>query len=375
MRTSIISVDSLFHQAQHPYTLVKGVNHAKTPLCASLSRGYPLLSLCFTMRTQNTSWGRHSVGPFSVVAINFPDIKRGNSYEHRRQWVEDKLLELASIFAVDICAYAIMSNHYHVVFHIDREKAESWGQSDVIHQWHQWHQLFSGTVFSQRFQKGEELSDPELKLLDKSVKEWRSRLTNISWFMRVLNETIARQANTEDNCTGRFWEGRFKSQALLDEPALLACMAYVDLNPVRAGMAKTPETSDHTSIQKRLSKVQKATQPNHPQQQDKQLSIFAGNPKEDMPKGLPFRLTDYLELVDWTGRILREDKRGAIPENMPPILNRLNIETKHWIYLTKNFESPFKGLVGSVEKLKEACKKLGYERTPGIFSCKQYFPS
>ena len=127
------------------------------------------------------------------------------------------MLELASIFAVDICAYAIMSNHYHVVFHIDREKAESWDQSDVIHQWHQ---LFSGTLFSQCFARGEALSAVQQKLLDKSVEEWRERLMDISWLMRVLNESIARKANTEDNCTGRFWEGRFKSQALLDEPAL-----------------------------------------------------------------------------------------------------------------------------------------------------------
>jgi len=296
----------------------------------------------------------------------------GNSYEYRRQWVEDKLLELASIFAVDICAYAVMSNHYHVVFHIDREKAESWSQAEVIDQWHQ---LFSGTLMSQRFSQGEELSTAQQRLLNKHVEEWRLRLMNISWFMRILNETIARKANKEEGCTGRFWEGRFKSQALLDEPALAACLAYVDLNPVRAKMANTPEESDHTSIQKRLSKAQKAAQPNHPQQQENQLLIFAGNPKEDMPKGLPFRLTDYLELVDWTGRILRDDKRGAIPENTPPILGRLNIETKHWLYLTKNFESPFKGLVGSVEKLKQVCHKLGYERTPGINGCKQYLPT
>jgi len=300
------------------------------------------------------------------------DQTTGINYEYRRQWVEDKLLELAGIFALDICAYAIMSNHYHVVFYVDRDKAESWSQEEVIDQWHQ---LFSGTMFSQRFMKGEELSKVQQTLLDESTEEWRERLMDISWFMRVLNESIARKANSEDNCTGRFWEGRFKSQALLDEPALAACMAYIDLNPIRAGMASTPEESDHTSIQKRLNKAQKATQPNHPQQQQNQLLIFAGNPKEDMPKGLPFRLTDYLELVDWTGRILREDKRGAIPENTPPILNRLNIESKHWMYLTKNFESPFKGMVGSVSRLKEACKKLGYERTPGIFSCKQYFPS
>ncbi|NOX91737.1 MAG: transposase, partial [Gammaproteobacteria bacterium] len=93
----------------------------------------------------------------------------GNSYEHRRQWIEDKLLELASIFALDICAYAIMSNHYHVVFCVDQDKAENWSQAEVIHQWHQ---LFSGTVFSQRFLQGEALGKAERKLLDNSVREW-----------------------------------------------------------------------------------------------------------------------------------------------------------------------------------------------------------
>ena len=92
-----------------------------------------------------------------------------------------------------------------------------------------------------------------------------------------------------------------------------------------------------------------------------------------MPEGLPFKLTDYIELVELTGRIMREDKRGYITNSIPPILNRLNIEPEHWQYLTQNFESKLKGLVGSVHKIKQACKTLGYQRDYSSSWCKDYF--
>ena len=101
---------------------------------------------------------------------------------------------------------------------------------------------------------------------------------------------------------------------------------------------------------------------------------FAGNPRDDSPKGLPFRLTDYLELVDWTGRAIRDDKRGAIDNNLSHILERLNLETKHWRYLTQNFESPFKGFVGAAFKLRQVCEALEYQRIPGLRWCETYFP-
>jgi hypothetical protein len=135
---------------------------------------------------------------------------------------------------------------------------------------------------------------------------WRERLCSISWFMRWLNESIAREANREDGCTGHFWESRFKSQALLDEKALAACLAYVDLNPIHAKMAETPEDSAHTSIKRRIEAARNRQQPGS-------LFPFVGNPREPMTEGIPFPLEGYLELLDWSGRILREGKRGPLP--------------------------------------------------------------
>jgi len=293
------------------------------------------------------------------------------SFEHRRQWIEDRLNGLAQIFAIDLCGYAVMSNHYHVVLYVDSEQALGWSFDEVIDRWHR---LFAGNLLSQRYRRGEKLGSAESTVLHDCVELWRQRLMDISWFMRVVNEGIARQANAEAECTCRFWEGRFKSQALLDEAALIAAMAYVDLNPVRAEMAKTPEASAHTSVRQRIQQAQSAHSQNHPQQQVKGLLPFIGNPRAEMPKGLPFKLTDYLELVDWSGRIIREGKRGSIDQSISPILERLNIEPEHWGYLINHFESRFKSFVGTAFKLKQVCQSLGYQRTPGIKSCEYYFP-
>lgn len=300
------------------------------------------------------------------------DTPSGVSYAHRRQWIEDKLYALSRVFAIDLCAYAVMSNHYHVVLHVDVDQAMDWSRDDVIRRWHQ---LFKGNTQSRRYVAEQPMSHAETAVLDEHVALWRQRLMDISWYMRVLNESIARQANAEDRCTGRFWEGRFKCQALLDEAALASCMTYVDLNPVRAGMASTPEHSDHTSIRQRIEQATAVRSPNHPNEQARGLMPFVGNPRNYMPKGLPFQLTDYLTLVDWTGRILRDDKRGYIPSEQPAMLNRLYLESDQWLYLSRHFESRFKGLVGRAYQLKAVCKRLGYQRVPGLRACLQYLSS
>ncbi|VAW70020.1 Mobile element protein, partial [hydrothermal vent metagenome] len=292
------------------------------------------------------------------------------NYEHRRQWLEDRLHEASAAFAIDVCTYSIMSNHYHVVLHMNIEQAQGWSMDEVIKRWHQ---LYGGFALSQRYLRGATLGKAELATLNERAEIWRERLMNVSWLMRTVNERIARQANAEDNCTGRFWEGRFKSQALLDEAALAACMVYVDLNPVRAGMAATPESSDHTSIQKRIQSILNTEQPDHKTLQPQCLYPFVGNPRENMPDGLPFKLEEYIELVDLTGRQIREGKKGRIDATELPILQRLNMENDNWKALTQYFEKNSKGLVGSVFRLKIACEKLGYQRTVCKQSCEQFF--
>ena len=263
-----------------------------------------------------------------------------------------------------------MSNHYHMVLHINTEEAKQLSTLEVIEHWHQ---LFKGNVLTQRYSRGETLIKAERETLTIITDTWRERLANISWFMRLINEGIARQANKEDGCTGCFWEGRFKSQALLDEQALFVCMAYVDLNPLRAKMAKTPERSHRTSIKKHIAKAQTTRQINHPQQQEKSLMRFAGNPRQVMPEGLPCRLSNYLELVDWTGRIVRDDKRGAIDNSIPPLLSRLNISAENWLTLSTQFEGRFGRVIGTLRHLKQACAALDYRRTPGKANCKLLF--
>ena len=160
----------------------------------------------------------------------------GKNYEHRQQWVVDQLKELSGIFAIEVCAYAVMSNHHHVVLHINREQGQSWDIRQVLQHWKS---LFSGHLLVQRFLEKDSMSKAEVQKVKELAEEYRSRLLGISWLMRCLNEYLAREANKEDQCKGRFWDGRFKSQALLDESAILTCMVYVDLNPIRAKMANT----------------------------------------------------------------------------------------------------------------------------------------
>ncbi len=285
------------------------------------------------------------------------DSRTGFDFNHRRQWIVDRITMLATVFAVDLCAYAIMSNHYHIVFKIDVDRVRQWSDKEVAKRWLQ---IFTGPMLMHQYLANVDLSEAELSCVTDIFSTWRHRLSDISWFMRCINEPIARMANAEDHCTGRFWEGRFKSQALLDTRAVLACMAYVDLNPIRAAMAKTPEHSDYTSIQQRIL---------HPEETS--LKPFSEQPDE---QDIPFGLKDYLELVDWAGRQIISNKRGNIPASTPPILARLGMDASPVLeYLAKDDIHSF-GALGPISMLKAFAQSIGQRFVKGQVLGKRLCP-
>lgn len=261
------------------------------------------------------------------------DRLTGKKFGHRKQWLVNRMAKLSQIFAIDLLAYAVMSNHYHVVVRINPRQSDQWTEIEIKQRW--------GRIYS--------LPD---SASSEQIELWRERLCDLSWFMRCLNEPLARVANSEDGCKGRFWEGRFRCQALLDETALIRCMAYVDLNPIRAAVAKTPENSCHTSIAARIRR------------HDNHLTQFIDESRKTN-QAIPIRRRDYLQLIDWTGRQLQSGKAGRIPGKTPPILDRLHLDGDHWIKEMNHYGQWYYRAVGTVHELERYCRHLGQQWLKG----------
>ena len=287
----------------------------------------------------------------------------GQSFEHRRGWVEKRTLFLSSVYAIDLCAYAVMSNHVHVVLRVDEKSANSLSMREVLIRWHKLHK---GTLLTKSYLAGEALSEAELLSVKRTAAVYRKRLFSISWFMRDLNEYIARAANAEDECKGRFWEGRFKSQALLDEKALLSCMVYVDLNPIRASLASTPEDSEYTSIKRRIEcKLTRKTSTG--------ILPFKSDTACSNQYCLNLTFTEYVTLLTQTGKAVRDDKAGFIDGEYQASLNQIALSSSQWLKASLEFEQHFSIAVGSVSRIKKFQLTTGRRRLKGVSSARKLF--
>jgi len=288
------------------------------------------------------------------------DSYTGKSFEHRKHWIRSRLAELVQIFAIECLSYATMDNHLHSLLHTLPKISLAWSDSEVAKRWRV---LFprrrksDGTPEEPNAAEIEEItSHPEL------LHRYRLRLSDISWFNRCLNEQIACRANAEDECTGRFWEGRFKSQRLETEAAVVSCAVYIDLNRIRAGCAPTPEASEFTSIQDRIRAVMANRRPQAPQ-----LATF-----QEALGPTAISVEEYIKLVDESARLLKDDKHSMDP-TLAPIFERLGIRAEAWPKSVREHRGLFRRVVAPLARLRSYAAERGKAWFQGAKAAKLLF--
>ncbi len=343
------------------------------------------------------------------------DTLTGRDFSHRKVWLVDRLRHLAAVFAIDVCAYAVMENHYHTILRTRPDLVALWSDREVASRWL--------TLFPRHRSKESAAIPPAEKdicaLADcpQRIAQLRQRLSSLSWFMGRLNEFIARAADKEDHVKGRFWESRFKCQALLDDAAIAACMVYVDLNLVRAGLAQSPEKSDFTSIQERIRAWQNemmATLTPVPGPSDQ--NTLPGSSPRNMPVAeittetphpvaesssairnsldratlaaawlcpiqsdserrgiLPMTPREYFDLVDRSARMSRLDLRGAVDADLAPILLRIGANPDAWLETVTHFGSRFRLAAGLLASLRSFARRLGRRWLVGTAAARTAF--
>jgi hypothetical protein len=289
----------------------------------------------------------------------------GKNFDHRKRWIEELLERMAANFGIDLLSYAILSNHFHLILRSRPDVVVLWNDTDVAKRW---------LILCPLRKKGDGSPEEPNEFEIAAIVNDPNRLAEI----RLLCQRIAIRANFEDAQEGKFWQSRYRAVRLLDEQAVLAASAYVDLNPIRAAMAETLETSDYTSVQRRIQafmdeKIETSSENQRSEtdavntRADQALSPLAIDERHDpigphvsnstsrcSDKGfLAISMVAYLQLLDWTARQLAAGKAGFTPEDVPPILERFNLDAENWLSLVKNFGRKFYHVAGTPTTISE----------------------
>jgi hypothetical protein len=302
----------------------------------------------------------------------------GKNFDHRKRWIEEYLQQFAANFGIDLLCFSLLSNHFHLILRSRPDVVATWSDEEVARRWMMLcpnHRKADGSPM--------EPTQPEINSIAGCPikrEEIRRRLSDLSWWMRLLCQRVAMRANREDEEHGRFFQDRYKATRLTDEASLLACAAYVDLNPIRAAMCERLEDSDFTSAQRRIEaaqeEVHEATADESTSERSEPIAKLrhrrdsflspvsidelldpigpCASDTQDRcsDKGfLAMSVADYLELLDWTGRQAASGKRGKTPAVVAPILQRLGLDQASWYELVSDFGKLFCTVAGSPESV------------------------
>ncbi len=352
------------------------------------------------------------------------DEHSGKDYSFRRQWICTRMEALASVFAVDVLNYAILSNHMHQILRNRPDIVAAWSDEDVAIRWLR---VFPGRRLEEHLAEPTDQDVRRLVNQPERLAQIRLRLSDISWFMRALSEPIARMANRQDECTGRFWEGRFKAQKIVDEAGLLACAVYVDLNPVRAALAADPAGAQYTSAYDRIQGAQGQliesaafnlvpvsteaaaqaicqTPPAELQRQlqaskrcptgrqvlrdawlaplrlDQQVlsldpQVHSGGVRASDKGFLHLNLQEYLALLRWTAQQGAGEAAAVPPAPQAAQLAALGIDASRWCELVWNYKKHFgrASCAGSPAAMAEDAQRHGHRWHRGQRTARNFF--
>jgi len=328
------------------------------------------------------------------------DSVTGKNYDHRKVWIDQQLAHQATHFGIDLLCQAIMSNHLHLVLRSRPDVVQEWNSEEVARRW-----LMLCPERRDENRRPMEPTEFEINRLvnnKEKLASVRSRLSDISWWMRLLCQNIAQRANREDGEVGKFWQARYRAVRLLDEIAILSCAAYVDLNPIRAAMAQTIATSDFTSAQKRSQDLaveshrqlppESARSDGHPDtpppavrneyseavdlRSSQHLSPVELRERDGRPgpdanldrvrcsnKGfLLISTAEYLSLLEWTVRQQRATVAGRKPKRIRRLFKRLGISATAWNELVRNFGRLFCIVAGKPVVVDSHASRIGKHR-------------
>ncbi len=311
----------------------------------------------------------------------------GSAISDRKGWIHERLIFLSDVFAIDVCGLAILDNHFHTVLETHPELVAEWTDLEIVRRWfnvfpksiHRW--ALNRARRDQELRKQitsdgtlpDDVAIQTVAGIPATIIMLRKRLSSLSWFMRCVKHHIACAANREDDCRGHFWEGRFKSIRILDRAALLSIMVYVDLNVIRAGLATTPEGSHHTSIQDRIHVQQYHDKRNGrrrkcPARARNLVRRSQRSNDGDCWLASPRRLlnmtqSEYFATVDLVGRHTLAGKKGSIPKELRPILERLQLEGSSWCEAMTRPQTFFGSVIGSPARCAAEALRRGVDRT------------
>jgi hypothetical protein len=313
------------------------------------------------------------------------DAHTGQDYSHRRDWIVNREEQLAGLFAIDIEFRTELSSHLHLVLRTMPRVARRWSAEEVVRRWLTITKLakcFSDDLPTPNPQQVEKLAQDK-----KLVAKLRRRLSSVSWFMGILCENIARRANREDDCKGRFFETRFGCRECTDLNAILLCGVYVDLNAYRAGEVDNPVGSRYTSVYQRLQA--QGLRKNAAGRPDGWLGEFTLAPerKADEPLAdasrtgrrasdlgiLPVSLDDYVRLLRWTAQQLRSGQRATIPADLATVLDHFEVQQDQWLDTVEQYESAFGHAVGRAASLADVAERMELQQLRGIAACRTAF--